>query len=220
MDVKETHILVIDDHQLILDGLESVLLQLPNAVKITHSQNAADALEWLIAGQRFDLILVDLGMPNMDGFSFLTAINNHSIIVPIAVISATKDVTEVQKSLEKGALGFISKSVNSKKLLNAVETILDGNIYTPDWYKKLDITEETDDPKLNQAKMLGISQRQLDVLELMATGNSNKQIATILFLSEDTIKSHVKALFNKFDVNNRTECLNTARRHGIIIGIN
>jgi DNA-binding NarL/FixJ family response regulator len=214
MDNKSTHLLIIDDHQLIIDGLENVLQHLSENIEITHSQNAKDALDWLIDGKEFDLILVDISMPNMDGFSFITAINDHKIIIPIAIISATENVNDVQKALDKGALGFISKSSKSEELLNAIESILDGNIYTPFWYQPLD--NNSDDPRLDLAKILGLSRRQLDVLDLLATGNSNKQIANTLFLSEDTVKSHVKALFNNFDVNNRTECINAARRHGII----
>ena len=216
MDIDQLHILIIDDHQLIIDGLESVLHTFSASSRVSHTNDAGKALEWLIAGQEFDLVLVDINMPGMDGFSFLKAINENNVLVPVVVISATENVHDVGKVLHAGALGFISKASKSDELFNAIKSILSGNIYTPPWYNEID-EENFDDPKQIIARQLNISKRQLDVLELMAAGHPNKQIADILFVSEATVKSHVSALFEILQVKNRMECINAARRHGIII---
>jgi DNA-binding NarL/FixJ family response regulator len=209
-------ILVIDDHQLFNDGLKQLLKRLSVPAEIQQTDRAKDALERLIEGKRYDLILLDISMPDMDGISFLTALKQHGIIVPVAVISATEDINKIQNVLTMGAFGFISKSSDSDEMLHAIETMLEGNIYTPDWVTADRIEATGKDTTLNKAKLLGITRRQYEVLKLMSHGNSNKQISEILKLTEATVKTHVSTLFQIFAASNRTECLNMAQRRGII----
>jgi len=209
-------ILVIDDHKLFNDGLTEILRRLPAPVETEQSHRATEALQWLIEGRRYDLILLDLNMPDMDGVSFLTALKQHSIVVPLAIISATEDISKIQCVLSMGAFGFISKSSDGDELLAAIETILQGNVYTPPWLSAEHINANGKDINLEKARLLGITRRQYEVLKLMAHGKSNKNICDIFSISEGTVKTHVSALFQIFSSSNRTECINSARRRGII----
>jgi DNA-binding NarL/FixJ family response regulator len=209
-------ILVIDDHKLFNDGITELLQRLSMPVETEQAHRATEALKGLIEGKRYDLILLDLNMPDMDGVSFFTALKQHSIVVPVAVISATEDISKIQNVLSMGAFGFISKSSDGDELLTAIETMLQGNVYTPPWLSAEYINANGQDTTLVKAKLLGITRRQYEVLKLMAHGNSNKQISDILLLTEATVKSHISALFQIFASSNRTECLNAAQRRGII----
>jgi DNA-binding NarL/FixJ family response regulator len=210
-------ILLIDDHQLFIDGLTSVLKSCLPSAQITQINSPIAALECLIERQSFDLTLLDFCMPEMNGLSFLNALHDHSIIVPVAVVSATEDANDIKAVLDSGAIGFISKSSSSDELMKAVHSILEGNIYVPEWYET-NMPSITDDKSsvIHIAKQLGITARQLQVLELLAKGHSNGKIAEILFLNEETVKSHIAALLRTFGAENRTKCINAARRRGLI----
>ncbi|MCW8963684.1 MAG: response regulator transcription factor [Gammaproteobacteria bacterium] len=208
--------LLIDDHKLFLDGLEYVLDRLHGTPEITRTHSALEALDWLRQGQAYDLVLLDLNMPDISGLSFMATMNEQAIIAPTAIISATEDINLIQQVLDAGALGFISKSSSSEELLTAIETMLKGELYVPSWYKEYNHYQNTTHGVNDTIRNLGITPRQLQVLQFMAKGNSNKQIAAFLNLSEATIKSHISAIFKLLDTRNRTECINIAQRRGII----
>ena len=129
----------------------------------------------------------------------------------------------IKSALEIGALGFIPKSHGSQQMLAILKDILEGEIYIPaEIQKQIDNLETrrppTDAINNNSLKDSGISKRQYDVLQLMARGYSNKQIATTLYLTEHTVKAHISALFKTFTARNRTECVQLAERQGILAG--
>lgn len=132
-----------------------------------------------------------------------------------------EDTRTIKVTLDAGALGFIPKSHNSQQMLSALQAILDGEIYIPaDIEKQIDNLETRRPPaeaSNNYAlKSSGITKRQFEVLQLLAKGYSNKQIATSLFLTEHTAKAHISALFASLQASNRTECVQNALQQIII----
>lgn len=205
-------ILVVDDHQLFIDGVRHILEKLDEQVLITEANRAQEAIELLESGREFDLILIDLSMPGMDGMSVLQRMHERGVWLPLVVISGEADVRTIRSALETGALGFIPKSHSSQQMLAALTGILDGEIYLPP-----DIEKEMERLESRHTRQESpITRRQMDVLRLMAKGYSNKQIATSLFLTEHTVKAHVSALFVTLAANNRTECVQIAQRRGIL----
>lgn len=116
----------------------------------------------------------------------------------------------------EGVMGFMPKSYSGKKLLSALKTILDGDIYIPEMHNNQDSNHYYNHSCSNVSNGNGITRRQLQVLELLASGHSNKKISSILFLTENTVKTHVSSLFRVFEASNRTECVNIARNKGVI----
>jgi len=205
-------ILVADDHQLFIDGIRHILIKLDAVVEITEANRVEQAIEILESDQMFDLILIDLSMPGMDGMSILQRMHERKAWLPLVVVSAEEDIRTIKSALDAGALGFIPKAHSSRQMLSALSAILEGEIYIP-----ADIERQIDNLESRRSSVdTGITKRQHEVLELLAKGYSNKQIATSLFLTEHTVKAHIAALFSALQAGNRTECVQIASRQGIL----
>jgi DNA-binding NarL/FixJ family response regulator len=172
-------------------------------------------LEKLEHSQAFNLILADLNLPGLDGFAFLQGLRERRVTTPVAVISGTSEIDDVRRALSGGALGFIPKSTGARELHAALLKILDGDIYVPD---EMAAAVFEPDRTAGTSKDQGslIKPRQMDVLRLLAEGRANKEIATVLNISEATVKAHIQQLFKVLRVKNRTACVQEATRRHIL----
>ncbi|NOQ90402.1 MAG: DNA-binding response regulator, partial [Gammaproteobacteria bacterium] len=148
--------------------------------------------------------------------------HERKLWLPMVVVSGEEDVGKIRSALDSGALGFIPKTHNSQQMLSALQAILDGEIYIPvDIEKKIDnlgtIRPPADASNNDALKASGITKRQFEVLQLLAKGYSNKQIATSLFLTEHTVKAHISALFTALRAGNRTECVQNALQQKVLL---
>lgn len=215
------HILVVDDHQLFLDGIRHILEKLETDTTVTEANTVEAALVALNNPVGLDLALIDLCMPGMDGLALLQSMNSRRIRLPVVVVSGEEEPGRIKAALDLGALGFIPKSYGSQQMRDALLQVLEGDIYLPPHLEKqidrLATRRPPDAASHNSAlKDSGITRRQYDVLKLMAKGYSNKQIANTLFLTEHTVKSHVSALFVLLTANNRTNCVQNAMQKGLL----
>ena len=215
------NILVVDDHKLFADGLGLVLNSFAKNVNLNIVNSSQSALEEIESYPNFDLLLLDLNMPGIDGISLLTAIKERKVLIPCVIISATEDINRIKQALDLGAFGFVPKSYNSTQLIEALNIVLNGDTFVSDNLKeKISRLENLDEQKITHKSQLlsqfGITKRQHEVLRLLAKGYSNKQIANTLFLSNHTVKSHVAALFGAFQAKNRTDCVRHGRNCGLI----
>lgn len=190
-------ILIVDDHQLFREGLVFILESLEEGVTILQAANYDGALEIMDEHADLDIVLLDLRMPGLDGYSLLETASISYPELRIAVLSASRDRKEIQRAINSSAVGFIPKDTSSKLLLNAVRMMLDGGMYLPPEMAKQG--EQTVSDKLD------LTPRQLDVLNMIAAGASNKVIAAELGISESTIKMHTTAVFKALGVSNRTQ---------------
>lgn len=211
-------ILILDDHRLFLEGLHRVLEGLDDGTQIVEAQTTQRALSLLDDGQRFDVILTDLSLPDLDGFAFLKALRERRTVTPVVIISASDNERDIRRALDHGALGFIPKSLGSRELRIALHQVLDGEIFVPAAYWDLVFgsLDRPDAPALNDGHDDGIGPRQLEVLQHMAAGRSNKQIATLLNITEATVKSHIGMLFRALHVRNRTACVREALNRNLV----
>ncbi|BDX19542.1 MULTISPECIES: response regulator [Halopseudomonas] len=204
----DTRLLLIDDHQIYLDGLSLTLGSLCEGVRLDHARNAAEALQ-LVREYPYDLILLDLQLPDSSGLSLMQKLRAADAMVPIAILSASNSPSDLEAALQLGAAGFISKTTDGKTLLDAVTQLLYGaQVVIGDTALKID--------RQTSAREVGITPRQLEILDLLAEGLPNKVICQRLSLSEDTVKTHLKALFSSLDCHNRTECVTQARKLGLV----
>lgn len=201
-------ILLVDDHPLFREGMAISLKRLADEVTVLEAANGREGLALVDECHKVDLILVDLGMPDMDGFDFLAGIDEKGIKVPVAVISGTEDASTMRKALAAGALSFLGKSLPRDQLLEALDQTLKGQSWTPTALRAQLVVEQTDVPEL--------SRRQTQILECLNEGMSNKQVSDALHISEHTVKFHLASLYRLLNVNNRTECLSAAMRVGLI----
>ncbi|MGI9261370.1 MAG: response regulator [Woeseiaceae bacterium] len=212
------HILVVEDHPIYFEGLQSILKGLGPDLQLESASTAEHALKLCENGRAYDLCLVDLRLPGIDGATFVEALRDRNLIVPTVVISAEDDVEQIDRALASGALGYIPKSTPPGKMVTDLQRVLNGDIVLPDNVREsLDrINRRADLAVPAKASKVGITPRQYRVLELMANGLSNGQIAHSMNVSEHTVKSHVRALFQALDVRNRTSCVHIAVRAGLV----
>jgi DNA-binding NarL/FixJ family response regulator len=209
-------LLVVDDHVLILDALRGVLKELDSGAMILEASRWSDAARLLTEHDDLSLILLDLGLPDYDGFTALKNLQEQHTGIPVVVLSATHDRDSIVKALELGAVGFIPKSGRVEVMLVALRLVFSGGVYIPpeilsrsDAFAKLAPSIASGRPTVGPVSPadLGLTPRQIDVLALMTRGKSNKAICQILDLAEQTVKGHVTAILRDLKVSNRTEAV-------------
>ena len=215
-------LLVIEDHALVREGLVRLLAQLGDGVVMRERADFESALTVLESEDEFDLILLDLALPGVDGFVGLDILRRRFPTVPVVVVSAFDDPPTVRRVMHLGASGFIPKSFSGQEVLDAVRRVLAGDLFHP--------TGTHSGARLDNAiplppsgagispGELGLTDRQTQVLALMVRGHSNRDIAERLGLSEGTVKIHVTAIFKALGVGSRTQALVAVTRYGIDFG--
>lgn len=195
--IDNIRVLLIDDHQIYLDGLEMMLNQALPSISVSKSDNVNDAESKILENEDFDLILLDLKLNDQDGFDLcaMESFKNK----PIAILSATECPQDILKAKTLGILGFLSKGASNKTLIKNIELLLEGECIFPVLGLKSKLTP-----------------RQYDVLQLLAEGYPNKLICKKLTLTEATVKTHLRTLFSLLNVNTRTQCVNVARQQHLI----
>jgi DNA-binding NarL/FixJ family response regulator len=203
-------ILVVDDHTLIREALRGVLQELKPEAGVIDASSCREALELAQANAaELDLVLLDLSLPDGDGFDTLAELRDLYPAVAIVVLSASKDRDSVTKALDLGALGFIPKSASRAVMVSALQLVFAGGIYVPPEILQRSQMAPMSAPV--SAPMspseLGLTERQIDVLALMMQGKSNKAVCRELDLAEATVKNHVTAILKALKVTNRTEAV-------------
>ena len=207
-------VLVVDDHPLFRDGLKLVLQQLADGTRVVTESDATRALEAAQSIDDLDLVLLDLGLPGMDGYAAIERFAQVSPGVPVVIVSGREDAAEVRRAIALGATGYIPKSTPAGTLLDALRLVLGGGIYVPPLLARSVRPQAAGAPETAAPEEL--TQRQVDVLVLLAEGKSNKAIARELDLSEKTVKAHVTAVFRALGVINRTQAALEARKRELI----
>jgi DNA-binding NarL/FixJ family response regulator len=206
-------ILVVDDHALIRDALQGVLKKLKRGAIVLEAADSRQAMETVAQHSDIGLILLDLNLPDRDGFDVLAELRERHPAVAIVVLSAMQDRGKVVKALDLGAVGYIPKSVRREVMLGALQLVFAGGIsIPPDILTHEEITHSVSIPQRNDRPIvspseIGLSDRQLDVLALLMQGKNNKVICRALHLAEPTVKNHVTAILRALKVTNRTEAV-------------
>jgi two-component system nitrate/nitrite response regulator NarL len=219
---KTMTVLVVDDHPLFREGLRQVLQGLAEDTRIVTEGDAENALATARTLEDLELVLLDLSMPGMNGFTAVQRFCREVPGVPVVIISAHEEPTDLRRALALGALGYIPKSTPPNTLLDALRLVLGGGVYVPPLFLQSPQAREPlapDDPEArapDEATDDNLTGRQADVLVLLSQGKSNKVIARELDLSEKTVKAHVTAVFRALGVVNRTQAAIAARRRGLI----
>lgn len=209
--MSENAIIVIaDDHPLVRDALrQAIARDMPDAVFL-DAASLAEAESAIRENSAPDLVLLDLHMPGMRGFTGLAYLRSQFPAVPVAMISASTEPHIMRQAVDYGASGFIPKSAPMDEIRNAVHAILDGNMWLPDLKGDLPDTDAKD--AALAGRLAALTPQQLRVLGMLSDGKLNKQIAYDLDISEATVKSHVSAILQKLDVNSRTQAVILAGR--------
>lgn len=202
-------LLLADDHDLVLETL-GAFLTTQGAFEVETRTSLEDALVRIGEAPAPDLVLLDYSMPGMNGLEGLDRALAASFGRPVAIMSGTATKAVAQEAIDRGAIGFLPKTMAAKSLVNAVRFMAMGETYVP--LDFLQAQEASDEPPL--AKLL--SERERQVLDGLSRGLSNKELARELDLQEVTIKLHVKTLCRKLEAKNRTHAAMIGKEAGIV----
>lgn len=214
-------LLVVEDHALVREGLVRLLGQLEEGTTVFESADFETALNVLDTEGEFDLVLLDLALPGIDGFAGLDILRRRYPAMPVAVVSAFDDTPTITRVLNLGASGFFPKAFSGEALIAAVREVMAGNIFRPSGQQGARLDDATPVPPSRisvKPDEVGLTDRQAQVLALMVRGLSNRDIADQLQLSEGTVKIHATAVFKALGVNSRTQALVAVARYGIDFG--
>jgi DNA-binding NarL/FixJ family response regulator len=212
-------ILLADDHALFRDGMRYVLQQLAEEVEILDASGFPEALELASSHPGLSLVLMDLHMPGSDGVLSVRTFNLKHPEFPLVVVSGSEQREDMERVMEYGAMGFISKMTSSKVMLAALRMVLDGGIYLPPQLlqQSVDSMEQgATDKRSRRSNEFGLTARQVDVLKYLSQGLSNKEAAQKMGLAEGTVKIHVAAIFQVLHVSNRMDAVRAAQRLGVL----
>lgn len=210
---------MVDDYALVREGLRHALQALGNPVEVLEARDAEEALRVIAREPQLDLVLLDIGLPGMDGFIALDEMRKGISNVPIVVLSASAEQRDISAALNMGAMGYVSKMAPREVMLSALRLVLQGGIYVPPQaigmphFLGLKSIAQVAPP--SSVEELALTDRQRQVLNLIAQGKPNKVIARELQIAEPTVKAHVTEILRALKASSRAQAMVTARRFGL-----
>lgn len=200
-------LLIIEDHPLVVEGFKTLIESHQDFSLCGVANNAKDAL-LLLESCNPDVILLDIMLPGMTGLDLIEIIHTKYSKSKILVVSTFSQRYYVETMLEKGAKGYLLKNASSNEIIEAIHSVFDDEIFLS--------KEISDNLKKNATQPISLSRREIEVLKLIATGLTNKEIAEKLFISPLTVDSHRKKLITKLDVRNTASLIKKAADDGYI----
>ena len=204
---KPIRVLLAEDHEVVRDGLAAIIDYQPDMTVVGHACNGEEAVE-RFAELKPDITLMDLRMPGMGGAPAIEAIRKKFGDARIIVLTTYDGDENIYRALKAGAKGYLLKDSGKDDLLSAIRAVHEGRSYVPAEIATRLVTRTQAGAPLTR--------REIEVLQLMAEGKSNKEIGAALFISEGTVKTHVNSIHEKLSVSDRTEAVIVALKRGII----
>jgi DNA-binding NarL/FixJ family response regulator len=205
--VKRIRLVVADDHRLFLEGVRAALEE-DEDIEIVGEADSGSKLLSLVAHSRPDLVLMDFSMPQLDGLACLDTIHSRHPDVKVAILSAFREPDVIQAALRRGACAYIVKTINPDDLASVIRQVISGTVY-----QALDLAEPEQSATVRD---VGLTERELAILQALARGLSNEAIAKELWIARQTVKFHVRNVYRKLGVSNRTEAARYAYQHGLV----
>jgi DNA-binding NarL/FixJ family response regulator len=208
--VSSTHLVVADDHPLFRDALRQAVASVVASARIDEAGSFEELTALLDRESDVDLILLDLSMPGISGFSGRFYLRAQFPAIPVVIVSASDDAGTIRRSMDFGASGFIPKRFGVETLREAIGKVMKGDVWVPD---DVDLSAAADpDMTRLRDRLVTLTPQQVRVLMMLSEGLLNKQIAYELGVSEATIKAHVSAILQKLGVESRTQAVIAAAK--------
>lgn len=207
--MDKINVLIVDDHPMVLEGMRSMLAQIKF---VTISGTAVNAYEAVnkIKTTSPDIVITDINMPEISGIELAVKIKTEFPAVKVIAMSTFKERSYISQMIQSGASGYLVKSASKEEIEEAILSVYEGKLYL-----SLDTNLSTEE-KQDIGKVPVISSREKEVLELIADGLTNPQIAAKLFISLHTVDSHRKNLLTKFGTNNTASLIKLASKHNLV----
>ena len=203
----KTKVLIADDHPLVRSGVRRALEEEHDIEVVGEATNGAKVLP-LIGQTGPDLVVLDISMPHLDGLTCLDQIRKRYPDVKVVILSASGDPDRVQAALARGATAYVLKSVDVRDLASALRQAIEGTVF-----QALGVQQDSDGELASSA---GLTKRETAILKAVARGLTNQAIGREFWISEQTVKFHLRNIFRKLEVGSRTEAARYAFEHGLV----
>ena len=215
--MKKVRILLADDHKIIRDGIRSLLVDTENFEVCGEASNGNEVLE-MLADKKPDIILMDINMPEMNGIEAATIIKEKYPEVKILALTMHDEDKYIMKMIQAGALGYILKDTDKQELVNAIQTLSQGNTF---FSRKVSdkIMIHLNNPQKSKNKLIEgtpLTEREIEILKLIADGLTNQEIAEQLYISPRTVDTHRRNLLQKLGVKNTAGLVKYAFEHELL----
>jgi two-component system NarL family response regulator len=199
-------VLIADDHVTVLEGLAAIIGRQADMKVVAEAANGREAVD-LWQKHRPDVTLLDLRMPTLDGVGAINEIRQQKASARVIVLTTFDSDNEIARAIKAGAKGYLLKDTRREELLDCIRRVNAGETCVPPALAAKLADSMSSEP---------LTGRELDVLTLLAKGKSNKEIGVNLYITETTVKSHLRSIFSKLNVLSRTEAITTASRRGLV----
>lgn len=206
-------IAIADDHRLMLDGIKRALETAPDITVVGEAMSGEEMLE-LVPRVNPDVVILDLRMPKGDGLTTLAQLRKDFPDLKVIILSMFEDPEHIDQALHQGAAGYVVKSINPLDLPSTIRQVVEGTVYHPSG--RAAEPGEAGGGGGSGTQTVGLTERELSILRLVAEGLSNLDIASRLYVTEQTVKFHLSNIYRKLGVGNRTEATRYAYRNGLI----
>lgn len=219
MSMKTTKILIVDDHEVVRDGLKNILNSMDNISIAGEAGNGEDAVK-MYSSLKPDLVIMDISMPGMNGIEATRVIKEKDPDARILILTMHDNQEYLNQIIRSGAKGFILKNTDKEELLEAVRTVAGGeNFFSKDISKLIIdnyIRSAKETEKTDAYKEVPLTKREIEILKLIASGYSNQEIANILYISYNTVDTHRKNIMHKLAIKNTAGLVRYAIEKGLI----
>jgi DNA-binding NarL/FixJ family response regulator len=225
----EMRLVLADDHTLFRDAVAQYILRAEPAAEVLIARDVHSVMELIDCHTDIGLILLDLRMPGMDGMSGLKKIRDHHPEIPVAILSGAAEEEDIRNAMSLGARGYFPKTLSGQVLLSGIHKILDGDnfvamdhntsSYMPSYFAGEKDNGQNTAVAASADKRFRLTPREHQVLQFLARGASNKEIARALDLQIVTVKLHVRGVCRKLEVQNRTQAALKARETGLVTAV-
>ena len=195
--MNKIRIVLVDDHQMLIDGLKAILSTFEN-IEIVKTYTNGNQLLNEFESLKIDLILTDISMPQIDGYELTKQIKKIKADTKVIAVSMSGDIANINRMLDAGISGYVLKNAGNAELLEAIENVASGKMHFSD-----DVTEEmvksSKEKDKKPSEKISLSEREIEILKLIAQEHNNAQIGDILFISERTVETHRKNMMRKMN---------------------